>query len=85
MIPQPTESVTFNFFYYKFSFDQPSALGVTSDDWGDEINFTFDWSASDSLYVVGVLGMLMPGQAAEQWVGGDKDWIHAMLYLSYSW
>jgi hypothetical protein len=81
----PKEGVTVNLMYYKFSLDQPSALGVVSDDWGDEYNFTVDWEASEKLYVIGVFGVLKPGAAAEQWVGGSSDWLHAMLYLSYSW
>ena len=33
---------------------------------------------------MGVLAAL-PGQGAEQWVGGDEDWLHSMLYVMYSW
>jgi hypothetical protein len=35
--------------------------------------------------VVGVLGNLAPGDAAKQWVGGDKDWLYSMLYVSYAY
>lgn len=82
---QPREGITVNALYYQFSLDQPSVLGVASDDWGDEINLAVDWEASDQLYVIGMLGLLMPGDAAEQWTGGSSDWLQAMLYLSWSW
>ena len=82
---QPKEGLTVNFLYYQFSLDQPSALGVTHDNWGDEFNFAVDWEASDQLYVIGMLGVLKPGTAAEDWTGGSGDWLQAMLYLSWSW
>jgi hypothetical protein len=82
---QPKEGITVNALYYQFSLDQPSVLGVASDDWGDEINLAVDWEATDQLYVIGMLGLLMPGSAAEEWTGGGSDWLQAMLYLSYSW
>jgi hypothetical protein len=82
---QPTEDITLNLFYYDFALDQPASLGITSDDWGDEVNLTLDWQATDNLYVMGVLAALFPGTGAEQWVGGDEDWLHSMLYLMYSW
>jgi hypothetical protein len=83
---QPNEKVTLNLIYYHFTLDHPSALaaGVTSDDWGDEVNFIVDWQATDKVYVIGVIGALFPGQAAEQWVGGDDDWLLAMLSASYA-
>jgi hypothetical protein len=83
----PRENVTANVFLYKFSLDQPGGLdpSVTSDDWGDEINFTLDWEASENFYIIGVLGLLSPGAGAAQWVGGDQSWIHAMFYVSYTW
>jgi hypothetical protein len=82
---QPKEGITLNLLYYSFTLDQPASLGIASDDWGDELNFTVDWQASDNLYVIGVLAALFPGTGAEQWVGGDEDWLHSMLYLMYSW
>jgi hypothetical protein len=82
----PSEKWTLNLFYYDFTLNEPSGLDsvVTSDDWGDEINFTADWAATDEWYIIGVLGVLLPGDAAEQWVGGDEDWLYSMLYVSYT-
>lgn len=83
---QASEKVTLNLLYYNFSLVEPSTLGagVTSDDWGDEIDFTVDWQATDKIYVIGVAAVLFPGEAAEQWVGGNDNWLLGMLYASYA-
>jgi hypothetical protein len=83
---QPSEKVTLNLIYYNFTLDEPTALdtGVTNDDWGDEINVAVDWQATDEVYLIGVVGVFFPGKAAEQWVGGDDDWLYSMLYASYA-
>jgi len=49
------------------------------------VDFTVDWAATDQIYVIGVLGALFPGKAAEEWVGNDKDWLYSMLYVSYAY
>jgi len=81
----PSDSVTVDFLYYRFTLDQPASFGATADDWGDELDFTVEWAASETVSVTGVLGVLRPGDAAEQIVGGGSDWAHAMLLVSYSW
>jgi hypothetical protein len=86
---QPSEKLTLNLIYYNFTLNEPSALtggvtNVTSDDWGDEINLIADWQATDKIYVIGVAGVLFPGEAAEQWVGGGDNWLYSMLYASYA-
>ena len=84
----PTDKITVSLFYYNFKLDDPTTFSpaVTSDDFGDEVNLTFDWQATDRIYVITVLGDLMPGDGAKQWVGatGDKDWLYAMLYVSFT-
>jgi len=82
----PTEKLTLNLIYYKILLDQPESFaeGVTSDDFGDEVDFTADWAATDHLYFIGVLGLLAPGNAAKQWTGGNDDWKYLMLYVSYT-
>ncbi len=84
---QPSESVTLNVMYYDFTLDQKQIWGdpVSSDDWGQELNFTVDWAATEQIYVIGVLGNLSPGDAAKEWTGGDEDWLYSMLYVSYSY
>ena len=83
---QPTDTITMNLFYYKFYLDNPSSFapGVTSDDFGDEVDLTFDWQATDRLYVIVVLAQLNPGNGAEQWTGGNQDWKYAMLNVSFT-
>jgi hypothetical protein len=90
---QPREGITVSLIYYNFVLDHAGPFGepeVTSDDFGDEYNLTVDWEASENFYVIGVLGVLQPGDAAEEWVSdgvtysGDEDWLYAMFYVSYS-
>ena len=81
----PSERITFDVMYYRFTLDQPASFGAISGDWGDELNFTVDWAATEQVSVTGVLGVLHPGDAAEQIVGGGSDWLHTMLLVSYSW
>jgi hypothetical protein len=82
----PNDQWTLNLFYYRFRLDHPASLdpSVTSDDWGDEVNVTADWALTDNWYLIGVAAVLFPGDAAEQWVGGNDDWLYSMLYASYS-
>jgi hypothetical protein len=82
---QVQDDVAVNVFYYNFSLDQPESFGVSSDDWGDELNFIVDWQASDHLLVSGVIAALFRGDGAEEFAGGSDDWYHYMLYFSYSW
>jgi hypothetical protein len=84
---QPNESLTLNLLYYDFTLDEPAGLdpALTSDNWGDEINFAADWAATGNIYLIGVLGLLIPGRGAEQFVGGDQDWFYSMGYVSFAW
>jgi len=81
---QETDASTLNVLYYKLSLDEPAGFGVTSKDWGDELDVTIDWQAAERLLVTGVLGALVPGDAAEQYAGGSDHWLHAMAYVKYS-
>jgi hypothetical protein len=80
----PIGESTLNVLYYKLALDEPASFGVTSEDWGDEVDFTVDWQATDKLLVTGVIGALFPGDAAAQYAGGSANWLHAMAYLKYS-
>ena len=48
--------------YYDFTLDQEQIFGdpVSSDDWGQEMNFTVDWQATEQIFVIGVLGNPYP-------------------------
>jgi hypothetical protein len=81
----PAESLALNALYYRFTLDRPVSFGALSDDWGDELDFTVDWQVDDRVSLTGVIGALRPGDGAEQIVGGGRDWLHAMLLVSYSW
>jgi len=61
----PHEKVTVNLFYYKFTFDNPQSFGVTSEDYGDEVDLMVDWQATDRVFVSAVLAQLNPDNAAE--------------------
>jgi hypothetical protein len=80
----PAESFTLNALYYRFTLDRPLGFASLSDDWGDEHDFTVDWQVDDGVSATGVLGVLRPGDGAEQIVGGGH-WLHAMSLVSYSW
>ena len=81
---QETDASTLNVLYYKLCLDEPASFGVTSKDWGDELDVTIDWQAGERLLVTGVIGVLFPGDAAEQYVGGSDHWLHAMAYVKFS-
>jgi hypothetical protein len=84
---KPREDLTMNVLCYRFMLDQPRSLdpAVTDHHFGDEVDVTFDWQATDKLYFIGVIGALFPGDAAKQWTGGNDNWLYSMLYLSYAW
>jgi Alginate export len=84
---KPLEKLTSSVIYYRFTLDQPGALAqdVTDDHFGDEIDVTADWQATDKLALTGVLAALLPGEAAKQWTGGNKSWLYSMLLVSYAW
>jgi hypothetical protein len=75
---------TLNLLYYKFRLDEPASFGVTSKDWGDEVDVVLDWQAGEHFLITGVVGVLFPGAAAEQYAGGGDNWIHAMAYVKFS-
>jgi hypothetical protein len=71
--------------YLDLSLNEPAALGIESDDFGNEVNVFLDWEASDNLFISASYAILWPGDGAEQLTGGDKTWSHFMLYASYSY
>jgi hypothetical protein len=81
----PAANVTFDAMLYRFTLDRPASFGASADDWGDEVNFTVEWQGDQGVAITSVLGVLRPGAAAEQIVGGRRDWRHAMLLVAYSW
>jgi len=80
-----TETITLTGAYLNIKLDEPGALGVTSDDFGDEFDFFLDWEATDRLFLSAAVAILFPGDGAKQFTGGDDTWSHLMLYASYSY
>ena len=82
----PTEKLTLNLLYYNFKLDEKQIFGdpVSSDDFGDEINFSADWAYNDNTYLIGTYGVLFPDDAAEDFTGGDDTWQYLMLYVNYT-
>ncbi|HXS80988.1 MAG TPA: hypothetical protein VN818_11910 [Gammaproteobacteria bacterium] len=81
---QEAGASTLNVLYYKLSLDEPAGFGVTSNAWGDELDVTIDWQAAERWLVTGVIGALVPGDAAEQYAVGSDNWLHAMAYVKFS-
>ena len=65
--------------------ESESFLGAPVDRWAEFGVEPTEWAATELVSVTGVLGVLRSGDAAEQIVGGSRDWTHAMLLVSYSW
>ena len=82
----PNDDLTLNVLYYNFTLDEKQIFGdpVTDDDFGDEINVSLDWAFNDKTYFIGTYGVLFPGDAAEDFTGGDDDWHYLMLYANYT-
>lgn len=70
--------------YLKIEIDEPGALGITSDDFGDEYDIYLEWKFNDALFLSAVVAIFDPDDGATQFTGGDKTWSHLMLYARYS-
>ena len=82
----PAADLELNVLLYQFSLHQNQLFGepVSSKDWGDELNVAADWTIDDHFTVTATFGVLLPGQAALESVGNNKDWYYTMLYLGYN-
>jgi hypothetical protein len=81
---EPHEGIGVNLIYYSFKLTDPAAFGVSSDDFGDEVDLSFDWQATERISLLAVLAVLRPGDAAEQWTGGHQDWKYGLMYVSFT-
>ncbi len=77
---QPTDAVTVGGIGYIFAYDQPGsvartsgATGVSSRDFGREVDLYMDWAASDWLSISTAVGLFVPGQGAKEAYGSGKD------------
>jgi len=78
------ESLSANLFYYKFLVDETSSVGVSSDNFADEIDLAFDWTPNDNLWFSLVLAYASPDTAAKELSGGNDDWTYAMFWAHYN-
>ncbi|MDD2864902.1 MAG: hypothetical protein PHC99_09305 [Methylococcales bacterium] len=85
LVVTPEESVTLNLIYYNFTFVNPSAFGLTSANYGNEVNLLADWEFNDSLSFSAGIEAFVPGEAGKQYLGGDanKVWLQGMLSGSF--
>jgi Alginate export len=78
----PTDSLTLTALYYFFRLDDPAAAGVEDHDFAQEIDLVADYVVNDNLSV-GVIGATsFPGDAGEEFTGGDSTWSEVILYAS---
>jgi len=90
---KPTETIVMNLIYYNFKIDSLNQFNntyggspITSDNFGNEIDLTFDWQATDRFLITTVFGDLIAGDGARQWVGASNgnDWLYAMLMVTFT-
>lgn len=69
----PAEDLTVGGMLYRFTFNEPAAIGVTDDHLADELNFYADWAVTENLSVSGVVGYAWAGEGGKQLTGGTED------------
>ena len=77
-----TDSVSVTASWLNFTLDEPGQIGVSDEAFGDEIDVFLDWQATDRLFLSAVAAVMIPGDGAEQFTGGDKTWSHIIFYAS---
>ncbi|WP_028318978.1 hypothetical protein [Desulfobulbus elongatus] len=76
---RPTEPLTLNLFYYRFSLHDPRFFGVRSDHYVDEWNLIADWTVGRHLTLSLVGALAVPGDGATARFGGDDNWTATMV------
>ncbi len=79
----PIESITLTAVWLNIKLDKPGALGVASDNLGNEFDVFLDWQVNDLLFLSAAMAILSPGNGAKQFTGGADTWSHFMLYASF--
>lgn len=77
-----TDTVSLTASWLNFTLDEPGQIGVTDEAFGDEIDLFLEWQASDRLFLSAAAAVMVPGEGAKQFTGGDEIWSHVMLYAS---
>lgn len=77
-------AVTVTGAWLNISIDEPAALGIADDSFGNEFNIFADWEVNDNLFLSASAAIMLPGKAAKQFTGGDDSWAHFLLFASFS-
>ena len=80
----PTDKLTLTALYYYFRLDDPGSAGVEDHDFSQEVNLIADYAVNGNLSVGAVAATSFPGDAAEQYTGGDQTWSQMILYATVS-
>ena len=78
----PTDKLTLTALYYYFRLDDPGSAGVEDHDFAQEVNLIADYAVNGNLSVGVVAATSFPGDAAEQYTGGDQTWSQMILYAT---
>jgi hypothetical protein len=73
----PTEEIGIGALYFHFDLEEKNYFGtpVSDRDFADEVNLYVDWTINDHVFVSGLYGVVLPGDAAEE-VFGEDDAYH---------
>ncbi len=77
-----TDTVSLTASWLNFTMDEPGQIGVDDEAFGDEVDIFLDWQATDRLFLSAAAAVMVPGDGAKQFTGGDETWSHFMLYAS---
>jgi hypothetical protein len=82
----PNDAVGGGLLFFKFSLDQPQAVGpdVTDRDIALEIDAYVDWKVNANVTISVVGAFADPGKAVQQSTGRTKNFAYGMVYAGYS-
>lgn len=66
------------------SLGEGAFIPVSDDHWADEFNLFVDLPVHDNLFMHLGLGYVIPGDAAEEYLGSDNDAVFAQVWIRYS-
>ena len=83
-LPTAVAGITLTALYYYFRLDDPGSAGVEDHDFSQEVNLIADYAVNGNLSVGALVATSFPGDAAEQYTGGDQTWSQMILYATVS-
>ncbi|MEA3464889.1 MAG: alginate export family protein [Thermodesulfobacteriota bacterium] len=71
----PSDKISIGALYFDFRLDEKNMFGtaLTDDKFAEEVNVYMDYSINEYLYLSAVAAWATPGDAAEEYTGGDDD------------